>query len=120
MLNNHYILAVDFDGTLSFGKWPGAGPANQELIEFLIKRKRMGDKLILWTCREAKALETAVSWCEENGLRFDAVNDNIPEIVEIYGVNSRKIGCDFFIDDRAVMISELNRLKEFMEDGYEC
>lgn len=96
------IFGVDFDGTLSFGQWPGCGPANEGLIIFLIKRKNIGDKIILWTCREGKELEAAINWCRSQGLRFDAVNDNIPEVVEKYGVNSRKISCDFYIDDRAV------------------
>lgn len=96
------IFAVDFDGTLSFGQWPGVGPANTELISFLLKRKAAGDKIILWTCRENDILEKAVSWCKSQGLVFDAINDNLPEVIERYGVNSRKVGCDFYIDDRAV------------------
>lgn len=39
------VFAVDFDGTLSFGQWPGCGPANDGLIEFLIKRQMSGDKV---------------------------------------------------------------------------
>lgn len=96
------IFAVDFDGTLSFGKWPECGPVNYGLIEFLKKRKSDGDKVILWTCREGDALSAAVNWCLDYGLKFDAVNDNLPEIVERYGVNSRKVSCDFYIDDRAL------------------
>lgn len=96
------ILAVDFDGTLSFGEWPAVGPANEELIRFLKKRQREGDRLILWTCRAGEPLEEAVDWCRARGLEFDAVNDNLPEIIEEYGTNSRKITCDYYIDDRAV------------------
>ena len=96
------VFAVDFDGTLSFGRWPDCGPANDGLIEFLIKRKAEGDKIILWTCREGSDLNSAVDWCLENGLSFDAVNDNLPEIVDKYGVNSRKVSCDFYIDDRSI------------------
>ena len=96
------VFAVDFDGTLSFGQWPGVGEANRELITFLMKRKSMGDKMILWTCRENKELETAVLWCKEQGLEFDSINDNLPEIVEQYGSNSRKISCDYYIDDKAI------------------
>ena len=29
-------------------------------------------------------------------------NDNLPEIIEKYGSNSRKISCDFYIDDKAI------------------
>lgn len=94
--------AVDFDGTLSFGKWPSVGPPNLELFRFLKERKENGDKLILWTCREGAALSDAVRFCEEQGIRFDAVNDNLPENVLQYGVNSRKVSCDCYIDDKAV------------------
>lgn len=95
------ILAVDFDGTLSLGTWPDVGPANEKLFRFLKKRKDEGDKLILWSCRVGKPLEEAVAWCRENDLEFDAVNDNLPEVIEIYGTNSRKISCDYYIDDKA-------------------
>lgn len=47
---------------------------------------------------------SAVAQCREHGLEFDAVNDNIPEIVEMYGVNSRKITADYYIDDKAVVV----------------
>lgn len=95
-------LAVDFDGTLSMGNWPECGPANDGLITFLLKRKMIGDKIILWTCREGKELRDAVEWCRAMGLEFDAVNDNLPDVINLYGCNSRKISCDFYIDDRAI------------------
>lgn len=39
------IFAVDFDGTLNFGQYPDAGPANEGLIDFLIARKDKGSAL---------------------------------------------------------------------------
>ena len=96
------IFGVDFDGTLSFGNWPGTGEPNTGLIEFLKRRQKAGDRLILWTCREDECLANAVAWCETQGLYFDAINDNLPDIIEKYGCNSRKISCDFYIDDKAV------------------
>ena len=42
-------------------------------------------------------------WCREQNLEFDAVNDNLPEIIEFYGHNSRKISCDYYIDDRMLL-----------------
>lgn len=105
------IFAVDFDGTLSYGEWPDAGPANDELIDFLLHRQEEGDRIILWTCRAGEALDLAVDWCRMKGLSFDAVNDNLPEIIEQYGGNSRKISCDYYIDDRAVAAGNLRELK---------
>lgn len=110
------ILAVDFDGTLSFGAWPGVGPANVKMINFLLQRKAKGDKLILWTCRADEALDAAISWCHEQGLDFDSINDNLPEVVEKYGVNSRKISCDYYIDDKAITTNIIDLL-EVSEDG---
>ena len=103
---DNMTYGVDFDGTLSFGVWPEVGPANTNLIDFLIMRQRQGDKLILWTCRAGEALEKAVDFCRENGLVFDAVNDNLPEVIEKYGSNSRKITCDIYLDDKACYIDD--------------
>ena len=63
-------IAVDFDGTLCYSKWPELGQPNQALIEYLQEWKR---------------------------------NDNLPEIIEFYGHNSRKISCDYYIDDRMLL-----------------
>ncbi len=97
------IIAVDFDGTLCYSDWPALGEPNVRLIEYLKEWKRHGNKLILWTCRAGDALENAISWCYEQDLEFDAINDNLPEIVELYGNNSRKITCDYYIDDRSLL-----------------
>lgn len=97
------IIAVDFDGTLCYSNWPALGDPNVRLIEYLRRWKAQGNKLILWTCRAGEALDLAVSWCREQNLEFDAVNDNLPEIIEKYGNNSRKITCDYYIDDRAIL-----------------
>ena len=101
------VIAVDFDGTLvGDGAWPEVGEPNLVLIEQLKVRKAMGDKLILWTCRNGEALDSAVTWAAEQGLTFDAVNDNLPETIAVYGHNSRKISCDYYIDDKSVLPQE--------------
>ena len=94
------IIAVDFDGTLCENKWPEIGTANEELIEYLRDRQKNGDKLILWTCRVDDMLRKAVEWCKEKELVFDAVNENLPEIVENFGSDTRKIFANEYIDDR--------------------
>lgn len=96
------IWGVDFDGTLCYSNWPGLGDPNLPLIEKLKTLRERGDKLILWTCREGQQLDAAVEWCRGYGLIFDAVNDNLPENVAKYGNNSRKICCDYYIDDKGV------------------
>lgn len=99
------IWAIDFDGTLAVGnKFPNIGKPNVSLIELLKMAKNLGVRLILWTSREGNYLTEAVEWCKDHGLEFDAINDNLPEIVEAFGTNSRKVVANLFIDDRAFHI----------------
>lgn len=98
------IIAVDFDGCLCENAWPKIGRANRAVIEELIQRKAEGDKLILWTCRVGDRLEEAVSWCLNRGLKFDAINDNLPEMIEKFGNNCRKVYAHEYWDDKALQV----------------
>ena len=94
------IIAVDFDGTLSLdSQYPNIGRFNTHLYEALMKLKGIGWSIVLWTCREGKELKEAVEWCANNGLEFDAINENPPEV----SFKSRKVVADMYIDDRAYM-----------------
>lgn len=95
------IIAVDFDGTLVENKWPDIGDTNEEVLNYCKHERENGARIILWTNRVGQALENAVAWCEANGLHLDAVNDNVPEVVEHFGFNTRKIYADEYIDDKA-------------------
>lgn len=94
------IIAVDFDGTICENRYPEIGKENEDVIHYLILMKKLDYKLILWTCRVGERLKEAVSWCEERGLTFDAVNENLPEIIEAFGGDTRKIYADLYLDDR--------------------
>lgn len=97
-------IAVDFDGCLHSGQWPEIGKPNNQAITELIRRKANGDKIILWSCREKAMLHVAVMWCMNQGLAFDAINDNLPEYVELYGNNTRKVYADEYWDDKSVPV----------------
>ena len=111
------VIAVDFDGTICRAAWPEIGNANGGLIEWLKDCRRNGDKLILYTCREGKLLQAAVDWCKDRGLEFDAVNDNLPELVARYGDNPRKISADIYLDDRAIGVFYPPKQSEFYVQG---
>jgi hypothetical protein len=99
------VIAVDFDGCLCRNAWPEIGEPNMAAIKQLIRIKTLGNKIILWTCREGKMLADAVRWCRGFGITFDAVNDNIPERKRFYGDNTRKVSADEYWDDRAVCVA---------------
>ena len=96
------ILAVDFDGTLVSDRYPGIGELNHSLVTILNGVKSEGVKLILWTCRNGEQLDQAVKFCADNGLTFDAVNENLPEVQAIYGGDTRKVFADKYIDDKNI------------------
>lgn len=107
MIDYPKIYAVDFDGTLSLGeRYPTIGQPNKPLIAFLRERQQEGDRIILWTCREGEYLTAAVQFCRENGLIFDAVNDNTRENQKAFGNNCRKVFAHYYIDDRNLMKEE--------------
>ncbi len=110
MIDN--IIAVDFDGTLCKNRYPDIGEPIQEVIDKLLEEQKNGAKLILWTCRCDKELTDAVEWCERYGIIFDAVNDHLPEMKEVFGNNTRKIFAHQYWDDHAV-----NILKELFWDS---
>ena len=96
------ILAVDFDGTLCEDAFPEIGAPKSDILALVLIAQAAGIKTILWTCRNNEALEKAVTWCSEQGLEFDAVNENLPEIREKYGGDTRKVYAHMYIDDKNV------------------
>lgn len=98
------IIAVDFDGTLCENKWPEIGAPRATVIEELLNRQRNGARAILWTCRGGEHLTQAVDWCAEHGIHFDAVNENLPELMAQFDNDSRKIFANEYWDDKAVRV----------------
>lgn len=95
------IIAVDFDGTLCEDVYPSIGEPKLEVIDYVKSEQAKGARIILWTCRTGFELENALDWCERMFyLKFDAVNGNLPEVIEMFGMDTRKIYADEYIDDR--------------------
>lgn len=95
------ILAVDFDGTIVENKFPEIGKPDYTVVEAIQAYKAMGWKIILWSCRTDDMLQDAVNYCKNQfNLDFDAVNDNLPEVQQYFGGNTRKVFANLYWDDR--------------------
>lgn len=99
-MRDYKVIAIDFDGTLWETDWPRLVRPILPVIEMAKARKAAGDKLILWTCREGSELDVALEACREQGLEFDAVNDNLEEAKAEWGNNPRKVAADEYWDDK--------------------
>lgn len=101
------IVAVDFDGTLVEDKFPDIGQPYPEMFSVCRELRKRGIKLVLWTSRDdntpEKNLTAAVNFCRENGLEFDAINRNIPEVIRMFHNDTRKVYADLYIDDKSVV-----------------
>lgn len=113
MVKLPFIIAVDFDGTLVEDKYPEIGPKIDLVFEAVKRWKRMGYKIVLWTCRDGEPLKEAVSFCLNNGLVFDAVNRNIPEVVELFQNDTRKVYANFYLDDKNMRPAILEAIGNF-------
>lgn len=102
------IYAVDFDGTLCENKFPQIGEPIQGVIDFVKEKQAQGHKIILWTCRSGLRVEQAVDWCKEQGIIFDAVNEQLPEVLESFELDCRKVFANHYIDDRNYFWGDIN------------
>lgn len=98
------IIASDFDGTLFVDAYPDVGEPIFTTINRLKEEQANGAKAILWTNREGEELERAIRACERVGIRLDAVNDNLPDIIKNFGSNPRKVFANEYWDDRTVAL----------------
>ena len=104
-----FILGCDYDGTLFEDSFPKSGAPKQKIIDRVKEFVEFGAEVVLWTCREGKALDEAVNRCKEMGLEFVAINENAPSQLKYMEEEkkkgnifaTRKIFADFYLDDRA-------------------
>ncbi len=100
-MKENLTIAVDFDGTIVEDEYPRIGKPQLFAFETMKKLQENGHRLILWTYRSGRELNEAVTFCEENGIHFYAVNKSFPE-EQFDDSYSRKINADIFIDDRNI------------------
>lgn len=112
-MSRPYIIAVDFDGTLCENEYPAIGEPNHDIMEYIRIRHQLGAKIILWTCRTGEELKKAVDWCYQWAVPLNAVNENIPEVIEEFGGDTRKIFADEYIDDK-MFIPGKNRKEAYI------
>jgi hypothetical protein len=99
-MEDPFVLAVDFDGTIVEHKFPKIGNVIGRCIEILKEFQEKYDvQLVLWTSRCGYELAQAIEFCTAQDLVFSAVNTNV-FFTPAYGIP--KIIYSAVIDDRSL------------------
>lgn len=110
------IFAVDFDGTIATSNFPEIIGEVPGAIECLKLMKKKDHKIIVWSCRSGKDREDAEEWLKRNNIPFDLFNENLPDRVNAWNNNCRKVFADVYIDDRNFGGVDWNKIKEYLEN----
>ena len=101
------VIAIDFDGTITeTDNYPIIGKIKPHCVE-TIKYLSQYYCIVLNTCREGTLLEQAKQFLKDNDIYncFTSFNENPQYRIEKYKNDCRKIGANFYIDDKNVLSS---------------
>lgn len=109
------VFAIDFDGCIVSNEWPAIGEPKQHMVDFMRRIKELGHTIIIWTCREGESLREALEFLDAHQIPYDYANENCPERIKQFGNDCRKIGADFYIDDRMIGADDTTGLFALLE-----
>ena len=102
MINGKFVIAIDFDGTIATLSFPEVGTL-REGADIMIRRLHAdGHRIIINTCRSGKYEGLAQDFLDEHLIPYDLINSNLPELVNQYKQDCRKISADIYIDDKCL------------------
>jgi len=94
------IIALDFDGTIVENAYPNVGKLKLNAKEVINKLADEGFKIIINTCRAGIHEGLVYTFLEEQGIKYDYINSNLPTQIEFFKQDCRKISADIYIDDK--------------------
>lgn len=97
LVNEKLPVCVDFDGTVCAHEYPSIGEENKPCIEVLKRWQDNGIGIILDTMRDGKALDEAVEWLKERGIKLYGIGKDPNQ--EKWTKSNKAYGI-FSIDDR--------------------
>lgn len=109
LIKDKLPILVDFDSTMIItDKFPNIIGENKPCVDIMKKWIDGGVGIILWTIRDGKTLDEAVSWCKSQGLELYGINENPTQSEwngarKIYGVlriDDANVGTKLIYDDK--------------------
>lgn len=93
-------IAIDFDGTCVFNKYPEIGDVVPNCLETLRKILAKGHSIILFTARgKEEQLDEVIKWFEERDMpiTIPKPEGNLKTRADLY-IDDRSIGCPLILD----------------------
>jgi hydroxymethylpyrimidine pyrophosphatase-like HAD family hydrolase len=115
MTKKRLVLGIDFDGTIVEEAFPNIGAIKPKTVELMQEAMDKGHLVIVWTARSMKAESDAIDFLNDNNIPYHYVNENPEDPYYIRGEQGRKIFCDYYLDDRAVNIKDIDKLFEVIK-----
>jgi len=103
------ILSIDFDGTIVQDKYPGIGKALPGAIQAINELYDDGYCIIINSCRAREREDEMIDWLNRNGVKYCHCNENCCERIVNYRTDCRKISADCIIDDKSLMMLNLEQ-----------
>ena len=97
------VLSIDFDGTICEHSFPEVGKLKLGAGYYIKQLYDEGHKIIINTCRSGKYEGMAQDFFDANEIPYHYINGNLPELIEQYKQDCRKISADLYIDDKCLM-----------------
>jgi hypothetical protein len=109
-MKKRLVLGVDFDGTIVEEAFPNIGEIKQITVELMKEAMEAGHLVVVWTARSGQAEQQAKDFLIENDIPHHYVNENPEDPYAIRGEQGRKIFCDYYLDDRAVYVDDIEKV----------
>lgn len=94
------IISVDFDGICCELAYPEIGCVREGASEYINKLYDEGYGIVINTCRSGEYEQAAIDFLKEHNIKYHYINENFPYLINLYGMDCRKISADVYIDDK--------------------
>lgn len=103
MVKNKLVIAIDFDGTITTNSFPEVGELIEGANHYIQKMYQDGHYIIINTCRSGRYEGMAEDFLNKQSIPFHFINSNLPELIDKFSQDCRKISADIYIDDKCIM-----------------
>jgi len=102
------VIVIDFDGTIVDSKYPIIGKIKPDAKRVINKLYNRGHKIVINSCRAGTQFSDAFNFLLMSGINFHTFNENLQELIDDYGRDTRKISGDVYIDDKNLATLYIN------------